>query len=238
MKVILFGATGMVGQGVLRECLLDPNVEWILSVGRSSAGIDHPKFREIVHRDLMRYSAIESQLAGFDACFFCLGVSSAGMKPEEYERITYGITLAAAETLARLNPQMTFVYVSGAGTDSSEQGGSAWARVKGRTENALLRLPFKAAYMFRPGFIEPKTGIRSKTAFYRLFYLLARPVMPLLRLAFPNSILTTEQLGRAMIAIAQGAEGKRILESRDILALSPITQPINNGLVENNKRPL
>jgi uncharacterized protein YbjT (DUF2867 family) len=207
-------------------------------VGRSGAGIDDPKFREIIHRDLMNYSAIEPQLVGFDACFFCLGVSSAGMKPEEYERITYGITLAAAETLSRLNPQMTFVYVSGAGTDSSEQGRSAWARVKGRTEKALLRLPFKAAYMFRPGFIEPKAGIRSKTAFYRLFYLLARPAMPLLRLAFPNSILTTEQLGRAMIEVAQGAESKRILESRDILALSPITQPINNGLVENNKRPL
>jgi len=238
MKVILFGATGMIGQGVLRECLLDPSVDCILSVGRSSAGIDHPKFREIVHRDLMRYSAIESQLAGFDACFFCLGVSSAGMKPEEYEQISYGITLAAAETLARLNPQMTFVYVSGAGTDSSEQGRSAWARVKGRTENALPRLPFKAAYMFRPGFIEPKAGIRSKTAFYRLFYMLTRPVMPLLRLAFPNFILTTEQLGRAMIAVAQGAESNRILESRDILALSRITQPTNKGLVENNKRPL
>jgi uncharacterized protein YbjT (DUF2867 family) len=134
------------------------------------------------------------------------------------------ITLAAAETLARLNPQMIFVYVSGAGTDSSEQGRSAWARVKGRTENAILRLPFKAAYMFRPGFIEPKAGIRSKTAFYRLLYTLARPVTPLLRLAFPNFILTTEQLGRAMIAVAQGVESKRILESRDILALSRITQ--------------
>src|SRR5215468_11941718 len=231
MKVILFGATGMVGQGVLRECLLHPGVDCVLSVGRSSSGVDHPKFREIVHRDLTHYTAIESQLVGFDACFFCLGVSSTGMKQEEYERITYGITLAAAETLARLNPQMTFVYVSGAGTDSSEQGRSAWARVKGGTENALLRLPFKAAYMFRPGLIEPKAGIRSKTAFYRLFYMLTRPVTPLLRLAFPNFILTTEQLGRAMIAVAQGAESKRILESRDILELSRITQP-------TNKRPL
>src|SRR5262245_47759504 len=129
MKVILFGATGMVGQGVLQECLLDPGVNCVLSIGRSSSGIDQPKLREIVHRDLMRYSDIESQLVGFDACFFCLGVSSAGMKPEEYERITYGITLAVAETLSRLNPLMTFVYVSGAGTDSSDQGGSAWARV-------------------------------------------------------------------------------------------------------------
>ena len=231
MKVIIFGATGMVGQGVLRECLLDPGVNCVLSIGRSSSGVDHPKFREIIQRDLMSYSAIEPQLVGFDACFFCLGVSSAGMRPEEYERITYGITLAAAETLARLNPQMTFVYVSGAGTDSSEQGRSAWARVKGRTENAILRLPFKAAYMFRPGFIQPKAGIRSKTAVYRLLYTLIRPVTPLLRLAFPNFILTTEQIGRAMIAVAQGAESKRILESRDILELSRITQP-------TNKRPL
>jgi uncharacterized protein YbjT (DUF2867 family) len=231
MKVILFGATGMVGQGVLRECLLDPGVNCVLSIGRSGAGIDHPKFREIIQRDLTSYSAIEPQLVGFDACFFCLGVSSAGMRPEEYERITYGITLAAAKTLARLNPQMTFVYVSGAGTDSSEQGRSAWARVKGRTENAILRLPFKAAYMFRPGFIQPKAGIRSKTAVYRLLYTLIRPVTPLLRLAFPNFILTTEQIGRAMIAVAQGAESKRILESRDILTLSRITQL-------TDKRPL
>jgi len=216
MRVIIFGATGMVGQGVLRECLLAPTVEYVLSVGRSSTGIDHPKFREILQDDLFHYSSIEQQLVGFDACFFCLGVSSAGMEPQQYERITYGITMSAAETLARLNPQMTFIYVSGAGTDSSEQGRSRWARVKGRTENALLRLPFKAAYMFRPGFIEPKSGIQSKTAFYRLFYLLTRPLMPLLRLMIPNLILTTEQLGRAMIAAAQGAERKKILESRDI----------------------
>src|SRR5215475_1572355 len=219
MKVILFGATGMVGQGVLRECLLDPSVDCILSVGRSSSGVDHPKFREIVHRDLMRYSEIEPQLVGFDACFFCLGVSSAGIKPEEYERITYGITLAAAETLARLNPQMTFVYVSGAGTDSSEHGRSAWARVKGRTENALLRLPFKAAYMFRPGLIEPLHGIRSRTRSYRVFYAVTRPLLPFLRMAFPNSILTTEELGRAMIVVARSGAPKNVLESRDIVAL-------------------
>src|SRR5499427_1573317 len=224
MKVILFGATGMIGQGVLRECLLDPQVDLVLSIGRSKTGTEHPKLREIVQNDLWHYAAIEPQLSPFDACFFCLGVSSTGMKPEQYERITYGITLAAAETLARLNPQMTFVYVSGAGTDSSEHGRSAWARVKGRTENALLRLPFKAAYMFRPGLIEPLHGIRSRTRSYRVFYMLTRPVTPLLRLAFPNFILTTEQLGRAMIAVAQGVECKRILEIRDILALGRITQ--------------
>src|SRR5579862_6917442 len=166
MRVILFGATGMVGQGVLRECLLDSGVEQVLSVGRSRTGIPNPKLREVEHNDLWHYKDLEPQLAGYDACFFCLGVTSAGMKPEEYERITYGITIAAADTLARLNPGMTFVYVSGAGTDSSERGRLAWARVKGRTENALLRLPFRAAYMFRPGVIQPLHGIRAKTAWY------------------------------------------------------------------------
>jgi len=219
MKVILFGATGMIGQGVLRECLLDPRVESVLSIGRSQTGAEHARLREIVHSDLWHYAAIEPQLSPFDACFFCLGVSSTGMKPEEYERITYGITLAAAETLARLNPQMTFVYVSGAGTDSSERGRSAWARVKGRTENALLRLPFKATYMFRPGLIEPLHGIQSRTRSYRVFYAVTRLLLPLVRLAFPNAILTTEELGRAMIAVARSGAPKNVLESRDIVAL-------------------
>src|SRR5262249_51721773 len=156
------------------------------------------KLREILHSDLLDYTAIESQLSGFDSCFFCLGVSSVGMKPEDYERITYGFTISAAKTLSRLNPQMTFVYVSGARTDSSEKGRVAWPRVKGRTENELLPLPFKAAYMFRPAFIQPLHGIRSRTASVRVFYLLLRPVMPLLRRIAPNFILTSEQLGRAM----------------------------------------
>jgi uncharacterized protein YbjT (DUF2867 family) len=218
--VILFGATGMVGQGVLRECLLDARVESVLLIGRGKTGTEHPKLSEIVQRDLLDYSGIESRLEGLDACFFCLGVSSAGMKEEDYERITYGITLAAAETLARLNPQMTFVYVSGAGADSSERGRSMWARVKGRTENALLRLRFKAAYMFRPGFIEPLHGIRSRTRSYRVLYAIGRPLMPLLRLMFSNSILTTEEIGRAMIVVAQEGTPKNILEAADILALS------------------
>src|SRR5215475_14033930 len=170
MKVILFGATGMIGQGVLRECLLDPQVDLVLSIGRSKTGAEHTKLREIFHNDLWHYAAIEPQLAPFDACFFCLGVSSTGMKPGEYERITYGITLAAAETLARLNPQMTFVYVSGAGTDSSERGRVMWARVKGATENALMRLPFRATYMFRIGAVLPLHGIKSKTPLYNFLY--------------------------------------------------------------------
>lgn len=145
MKVLLFGATGMVGQGVLRECLLDPEVDAVETIGRSATGVKNPKLREIVHPNLFDYSAIEADLRGFDACFFCLGVSSAGMPEAEYERLTYDLTMAAAKTLCRLNPAMTFIYVSGAGTDSTEKGRVAWARVKGRTENAILRLPFKAA---------------------------------------------------------------------------------------------
>ncbi len=220
MNVILFGATGMVGQGVLRECLLDAEVCAVTIVVRTRTSFAHPKLREIVHADLWNYSSIESGLSGLDACFFCLGVSSVGMAEAEYERITYDLTLAAAQTLARLNPQMTFIYVSGAGTDSSERGRVGWARVKGRTENALLRLPFKAAYMFRPGLIQPLDGIKSKTRSVRIFYSLARPVMPLLRRIFPDSILTTEQIGRAMLAAARRGAPKEVLESRDIRGLS------------------
>ncbi len=216
MNVVIFGATGMVGQGALRECLLDSGVALVQTVGRTATGEKHPKLREVVHRDLLHYSAIETELAGFDACFFCLGVSSAGMAEADYERVTYGITMAAAECLCRLNPQMTFIYVSGAGTDSSEQGRSMWARVKGKTENALMRLPFKAVYLFRPGFIEPLHGVRSKTTGYRVFYVLTSPVLPLLRWVFPNYVLTTEQIGRAMLAVARNGAPRQILESRDI----------------------
>jgi uncharacterized protein YbjT (DUF2867 family) len=220
MKVLLFGATGMVGQGVLRECLLDSGVELVETVGRTATGVQHQKLRDLVRPDLWNYSSIEAELSGFDACFFCLGVSAAGMKEADYARITYGITLAAAETLSRLNPQMTFIYVSGAGTDSSEKGRIMWARVKGKTENALLRLPFKAAYMFRPGVIQPLHGIRSRTAAYRLLYTLMKPLMPVLRRAFPDSILTTEQIGLAMLEVARNGASKHILESKDINAIA------------------
>jgi uncharacterized protein YbjT (DUF2867 family) len=220
VKVILFGATGMVGQGVLRECLRDREVTLVRVVGRSPSGVDHPKVRETVHPDLWNYSSIEPDLTGYDACFFCLGVSSVGTPESEYERITYGITLAAAETLVRLNPAMTFVYVSGAGTDSSEHGCVAWARVKGRTENALLALPFKAAYMFRPGVIQPLDGIQAKTASVRIFYSLTKPLLPMLRRAFPAHILTTAQIGRAMLIVARTGAPKHVLETRDISALA------------------
>jgi uncharacterized protein YbjT (DUF2867 family) len=215
MKVLIFGATGMVGQGVLRECLRDPEVELAVTVGRSATGAESPKLREIVHRDMRDYAAIEDELAGFDACFFVLGVSSGGMKEADYERVTYGLTLAAAETLSRLHPGMTFIYVSGAGTDSSEKGRAMWARVKGRTENALLRLPL-AAYMFRPGLIQPLDGIKSKTPAYRVLYGLTKPLLPLLRRALPNLVLTTREIGLAMLAVAKRGYEKRILETKDI----------------------
>jgi uncharacterized protein YbjT (DUF2867 family) len=218
MKVLMFGATGMVGQGVLLECLRDPDVELVVPVGRTATHMQDTKLSEIVHGDLTSYAGIESELAGFDACFFCLGVSSSGMKEADYERITYGFTLPIAETLSRINPGMTFIYVSGAGTDSSEQGRTMWARVKGRTENALLRLPLKA-YMFRPGLIEPLDGIKSKTAAYRVLYTLARPLLSLLRWAFPNQVLSTRDIGQAMLAVARYGYKKRILETSDIRAV-------------------
>jgi len=220
MKIIIFGATGMVGQGVLRECLRDPEITSVLTIGRARTGIQHAKLREIEHADLWNYAAIESQLAGFDACFFCLGVSSGGMPPAKYQHLTYDLTMAAAGTLCRLNPEMVFTYVSGAGTDGSEKGFSRWARVKGRTENALLGLPFKAAYMFRPGLIRPLNGIRSKTKSYRVLYAVAGPILPLLQWVFPAAIASTETIGRAMIEVAKHGAAKRILESPDILALS------------------
>ena len=219
MKVLLFGATGMVGQGVLRECLLDPEVSQVLSVGRRATGLAHPKLRELVVPDMFDYSGVLTRLTGFDACFFCLGVSSVGMSEDEYRRVTYELTLTAARLLARLNPQMSFIYVSGAGTDSSERGPRMWARVKGETENALMRLPFKAAYMFRPGFIQPLHGVRSKTALYRWIYLLARPVFGLVRLVAPNRVTTSEQLGRAILAAAKHGAPAPLVEMPDINAL-------------------
>ena len=219
MKVILFGATGMVGQGVLRECLLDVRVERVLAIGRSSLGQSHAKLREIQHADFLDFSPLEAELSGYDACFFCLGVSSAGMSEADYRRVTYGYTLAAAETLAKLNPGMTFIYVSGMGTDNSEKGRTMWARVKGETENALLRLPFKAAYMFRPAGIQPLHGIKSKTKLYRAFYAVTAPILPLLKRLLPNLMTTTEQLGRAMIQVAAEGYRKPLLETQDINGL-------------------
>jgi uncharacterized protein YbjT (DUF2867 family) len=216
MKVILFGATGMVGQGCLRECLLDGGVESVLAVGRSSSGQRHAKLREIVHDNFLDFSRIETELAGFDACFFCLGVSSVGMSEERYRHLTYDITLAAAKTLSKLNPQMVFVYVTGRGTDSTEQGRLAWARVKGKTENDLLKLPFKAAYMFRPAGIQPLHGVRSKTAWVQAIYVVTAPLLSLLNRTSPQFMTTTEQVGRAMIKVARDGFPRPVLESEDI----------------------
>jgi uncharacterized protein YbjT (DUF2867 family) len=219
MNVLIFGATGMVGQGVLRECLAAADVERVQTVGRSATGRNHPKLRELVMNDLSDYGGVEAELRNFDACYFCLGVSSAGMREADYTRVTYGLTLAAAQTLARLNPRMTFVYVSGASTDSSERGRSMWARVKGRTENALLQLPFKAVYLFRPGLIQPLDGIRSRTRAYRFAYRLLRPLMPLLWALMPDRILTTAEVGQAMLAVTRRGASKAVLEAGDLAAL-------------------
>jgi uncharacterized protein YbjT (DUF2867 family) len=221
MKVILFGATGMVGQGVLRECLLDPDVETVLAVGRVSTGQRHEKLRELLLSDPSNLVTVEGELAGCDACFFCLGVSSAGMKEADYRRITYDLTLTVARTLVRLNPAMTFVYVSGEGTDSTAKGRSMWARVKGETENALLTLPFKAAYMFRPGFIRPLHGIVSRTKLYRAIYAVLGPVYPVLKAVASSHMTTTEQVGLAMLVVAKRGAPTAVLENRDINALRP-----------------
>jgi uncharacterized protein YbjT (DUF2867 family) len=219
MKVLIFGATGMVGQGVLRECLATPDVESVVAISRSATGIQNPKLKEIAHKDMSSYEGLDDQLGGFDACFFCLGVSSSGMNEADYERINYDLTLAAATTLSRLNPDMAFIYVSGAGTDSSEMGRVMWSRVKGKTENALLRLPFHA-YMFRPGIIQPMDGIKSKTPLYRFMYVLMTPLLTPLRWMLPNHVLSTRDIGRAMLAVVRFGYRSRILETRDIRAVA------------------
>jgi uncharacterized protein YbjT (DUF2867 family) len=209
----------MVGQGVLRECLLDADVEQVLAIGRSGTGQQHPKLQEIVQSDLFDLSPIESRLAGFDACFFCLGVSAAGMSEQDYRRLTYDLTISVAQTLVRLNPGMTFVYVSGAGTDSSERSRMMWARIKGKTENDLLKMPFRAAYMFRPGYIQPLHGIRTKTRWYGALYAIMGPLYPLWKRLLPNYVTTTECVGRAMLNVARRGAPKHFLENKDISEL-------------------
>ena len=203
----------MVGQGVLRECLVDPEVEQVLALGRRVCGVENPKLREVVRPELFDYSDIEHELVGYDACLFCLGVSAAGMNEEQYTKVTYDLTLAAARTLARLNPNMTFIYVSGAGTDNTERGRSMWARVKGKTENDLLKLPFKAAYMFRPALIQPMHRIKSRTTAYRVGYTIAAPLFPILKALFPRYVTTTEDVGRAMLRVAKHGHPNSILEN-------------------------
>jgi len=219
MRVLIFGASGMVGQGVLRECLAADDVTAVRAVGRSSIAQRSGKLDEVVVPDLHDLGSVADRLTNFDACFYCAGPSAAGMSEAEYSRATYDLTVGAATTLAKLNTAMTFVYVSGSGTDSTEKGRVMWARVKGRTENALLRLPFRRAYMFRPGMIQPLHGITSKTKSYRIIYSIMGPVLPALKSLFPNAITTTEQVGRAMLAVARNGYSKPLLDARDINSL-------------------
>jgi uncharacterized protein YbjT (DUF2867 family) len=217
MKVIVFGATGMVGQGVLRECLRDETVDNVLVIGRNSIGQTHPKLRELRRPDMFDFGGVAVELQGYNACFFCLGVSAAGINQTEYTRLTYDLTLGWAKVLARINPAMTFIYVSGAGT-----GGKAmWAQVKKRTEDALLAL-FPNAYMFRIGALRAMHGEVSKTRWTRILYAVFRPLWPLVRVIASGSIITTEQLGRAMIRVARHGAPTRVLENRDLIALGTL----------------
>ncbi|MEE9465268.1 MAG: NAD-dependent epimerase/dehydratase family protein [Candidatus Neomarinimicrobiota bacterium] len=215
LKVIVLGATGMVGEGVLHECLKHPAVARVLVVNRRPCGVAHDKLTEIIHADFHDLSALEDRLAGYDACYFCLGVTSLLTKEADYRRVTYDLTMHVAETLVRLNPQMTFCYVSGAGTGSTKQRGSMWVRVKGETEAALLALPFKGAYMFRPGYIQPIRGLRNTYLFYKL----VAPFYPLFSKLFPRFVCTLEDIGLTMIHVARVGGEKRLLECVDITEL-------------------
>ena len=216
IKAIITGASGMVGEGVLLECLRDPDVEAVLLLGRKPSGHAHPKLREVIHADFQALEDVANQLTGYDACFYCAGISSLGVSRQEYERVTYDTTLAVAHTLLRLNPKLSFGYVTGAGTDGSEKGRSHWARTKGRTENALLRLPFRSAHMFRPGYLHPTPGQRHALKPYRYLGWL----YPVLRRVAPGTASTLQELGRAMLAAARGGYPKPVLEVRDIVALA------------------
>ena len=227
MKVIIFGATGMVGKGVLLECLDDERVERVLQVSRHPIDVSHPKLHDMVHEDFFDFVGIQSHFVDFDACFFCLGSSSIGMSESEYHRLTYDLTLAAATAIAAATSRrLTFCYVSGEGTDSAERGRVAWARTKGKTENALLRLPFKAAFMFRPGYIQPLKGIRSKTRWYQGLYDVIAPFYPLFCLLLPRYVTTTVNVGRAMIQVAARGYPGQILFSPDINQLAAAAESV------------
>ncbi|MEZ4720969.1 MAG: epimerase [Flavobacteriales bacterium] len=220
MKVILIGASGMIGKGVLLECLDHTKVDRVLSIGRSPLGLSHPKLIEIQHKDFTDFNGIKDQLLGYNACFFCLGVSSVGMDEADYSHITHDFALAAARILHEVNPQMTFNYVSGQGTDSTEKGRSMWARVKGKTENDILKLGFKQAFMYRPGLILPLRGIQSRTASYQMFYYYLKGLLRLICYLFPNSTTDTTKIGLAMINSHLRGYEKRILDPKDINMLA------------------
>lgn len=216
INVIITGATGMVGEGVLHECLQHQDVERVLVINRKPCGVTHTKLTEILHNNFFDLSGVAPQLNNYNACYFCLGVSSVGKKEEEYKRLTYDLTLHMASLLSSLNPEMIFCYVSGSGTDSTEQGRSMWARVKGKTENRLLKLPFKGAYMFRPGYIHPTKGLKNTHGYYSALSLL----YPMLRAVLPKYVISLKELGLAMIHIAQTGQERAILESKDIARIA------------------
>ena len=219
-KVILTGATGMIGKGVLLECLDHDAIGEVLVIGRNSTGLNHPKLKEHIHKNFSDFSKVENHLAGYDACFFCLGISSAGMTEEVYNKITYEYTMALARSLFKVNPKMTFNYVSGEGTDSSEKGRIMWARVKGKTENDLLKMGFKQTFMFRPGLIIPKRGIKSRTKSYRFMYDYFTWLVKIIKAIAPNSVVDTTQIGLAMINSVLNGYSKNVLKPKDIIQLS------------------
>jgi hypothetical protein len=215
IRIIITGTTGMVGEGVLHECLLDPKVEAVLVINRKASGLSHPKLKEIIHTDFFNLSPIEDELSGYNTCFFCLGVSSVGMKSEEYYKLTYTLTMHFGETLSRLNADMTFCYISGAGTDSKEKG-NGWASVKGKTENDLMKLPFKQVFAFRPGFIKPTPGLSRTHNFYKYITWF----FPIGRALYPNGFCTLRELGQAMIRVVVEKQEKNIIEGKDIIKLA------------------
>jgi len=216
MKVIVTGATGMVGEGVLHECLIHPDIEEVLIINRKPIGILHSKLKEIVHADFFDLTSIKDQLAGYDACFFCLGISSVGVKAEIYYKTTYKLTMNMGRTLSELNPEMTFCYVSGAGTDGTEKGRIEWARVKGKTENDLMKLSFRQVYAFRPGFIKPIAGLSKTHPFYKYITWL----FPLGRAIYPTGFCTMQELALSMINLVNFAYGQKVITGKDIISLA------------------
>ena len=219
IRAIITGATGMVGEGVLHETLKHPEVEAVLVIGRKSCGVSHPKLKEILHQDFSDFSTIESELSGYNAAYLCMGITSLGISEEKYASITYGMTLALAKPLSALNPDMTLCYVSGLGTTSSETGRNMWVRVKARTENALLRLPFKQAFMFRPGFIQPTKGLKNTYTLYKVLNFMT----PILRKLFPSYVSSLEEIGLAMINATLSGYSQPAIEVSDIVKLSKPT---------------
>lgn len=219
MKIVITGASGMVGKGVLLECLDSTFVEQVLTVNRRSIEVDHPKHKEIIVADFFDLENAKTKMKGYGACFFCAGVSSLRMKEAEYTRLTYDLTTHFAQTFIAQNPNSLFTYVSGTGTDSSEKGRSMWARIKGKTENAILNMGFKDALMFRPGYIQPMRGIRSKTNWYQWIYMVFKPIYAILKY-FPSTATSTVNIGQAMLSVLQKGSDQKIFNNKDINALA------------------